>query len=298
MVFEQLEEIGSRPGYKAALCADGSPLEFCERISAQPQAVALTLEPPWTGWDQGCSLASLRHLLQSIAPEEDVTRLCERVGSHAKEIRTLWVGADFAQRRGVRLYFHLSRDASAQVANGVRAGERLRLAELDLPDSSRKVLIEIMQRGTLRCIGVNFNGESHGVKLAFAHPLDRDSVEHIADRCGVSKDLLREYMHSISPTCGGWRTSRCGLALTLSETGQVLGVTVYHYTAPYFRHDQELRRFVLRLAERFVWNTEAYRYTSRLLDREGVRMRTLLGFTAPVTGSPSLRLYGQSAAHA
>jgi hypothetical protein len=278
----------SRSAAKSALCADGSPLEFCERISRRPQAVAFTLEPLRPATNQSWSLASLCRLLQTIAPVEEVQLLGQRLSRYARSIRSLWLGADFAQSTGVRIYCHLTSEASIESAFCV--------AGLAPSSPVRQTIFDIFNSTRLRVVGLNFGGLAKGIKLAFSHPLDSEGMERIAGRWRVPGGLLRDYMSVVSRARGGWRKGRCGVGVALDEAGAVQGLTIYHYAAPYFLNDQELRSFVLRLADRFSWDTTVYRSASRLLDREGVRVRTLIGFTVSVTGERSLRLYGQSGA--
>ncbi len=135
---------------------------------------------------------------------------------------------------------------------------------------------------------------SAGPKVAFQHPLEQGPLEALAGQCGVPYEPLRTYMHLLDPRRGGWRMTRCGLALACDAQGNPSGLTVYHYAAPYFRDDEQLRTFALRLAEKFGWNTNTYRASSRLLDRPAERVRSLIGFTVAANGTTSMRLYGHA----
>jgi hypothetical protein len=286
MLSEVLPSFDQQGPLRSALCADGSPVEFCERISALPQSPAVTVEPPQR--EGQSKLNALCRTLRGIGPQAAIDRLRRRLKRHEDRIQTYWIGVDFAQSRGARVYCHLHANAGAEAGSlaGVRLSAKL-----------RRVASGLAENGALRLVASSFEARGKGAKLAFQHPLAPESLEALAAECYVPYGALSEYMAALDPHRGGWRQSRCGVALTVGGSGEVSSLTVYHYTAPYFRDDEQLRAFALRLAGRFHWNTHTYRGSSRLLDRPGERVRSLIGFTAAADGETSLRLYGGTGAY-
>ncbi len=297
MLTQNLEQFAGQAQAKSCLCADGSPVEICERISAQPQAVAFTMEPLPVRTDEEPHLSCLCRLLGNIAPEGKMQLLRSRIGRYASGLSHLWLGTDFA-RPGVRIYCHFTPVTAGEIMGQLQSGNPIAIAQIEPEISVRRSIVEIQKHGALRMIGLNFDGIIGGAKLAFAHPLEVTSMERLAGACSIPFNPLQDYMRLLSPSQGGWRSTRCGLALTLNHAGYTQSLTVYHYAASYFLDDLKLRSFVLRIAEYFLWDTQVYRGVSRLLDREGERMRSLIGFTVSASGETSLRLYGQTGAFA
>ena len=287
MLSRILPRFDGKPPARSRLCADGSPVEFCERIGVLPQSPAITVEPP--AWEGISKLGALCRTVREIAPPQDVDVLRRKLKRYEDRVKTYWIGADFGQPNGVRIYCHLKPDtrSAPPALPGVRLSSAL-----------RRVVSGLAQSGTLRLAASSFQAADKGAKLAFQHPLAAANLEALAGECGVPYAALRDYMRLLDPHRGGWRKSRCGLAVAVDADGDAAGLTVYHYAAPYFRDDQQLREFALRLAERFVWNTKTYRASSRLLDRPGERVRSLIGFTVATNGGCAMRLYGRTGAGA
>ena len=324
---EELERPASEPARvdRGHLCADRSPVEFCERINAQPQRVAFTFEPGppaedgdpaagplcrWPGPVAGGMEAELAAWRRQPGGKAEGRRqkaegsaerktgflarkpLSTQAGHRSTGSHAAWIGVDYAHPVGIRVYVSLRGEPSS----GRTPDQEPGLAGLPLQDGARRALEELHRRGRLRVVGIDCGGERKRTKLAFAHPVDPAALEALATHAGIPAAPTRAYLRMLSPSGAGWRQRRCGIGIAIDATGGVLGYTVYHYTAPYFRDDEELRSFVLRLAGHFSWDTTVYRPASRLLDVAGKRVRTLLGFTIAETGETSLRLYGRSGA--
>jgi hypothetical protein len=292
MLFRSLKTRAGSPCFKSRLCADGSPVEFCERISVKPQFPALTMEPAamTEGATEGAAaIDKLCRALESLATEAELLCLKRQLSRLNNYVDAYWIGVDFAQAAGMRLYCHLRR------AQGLPDAKSLACRPFS-PAADRAIRM-LKESGTLRMVAFDVGTAAAGVKLAFEHEATPAAIEEIAGACGVPFDPLCEYISALDSR-GGSRPSRerRGLAIAIDGAGNAAGLTLYHYAAPHFRDDEELRAFVLGLAGRFRWTTDTYRAASRLLDRQGERVRSLVGFTAPAVGSPSLRLYGRTGA--
>lgn len=258
---------------RTRLCADGSPVELCERLAATPQPLGFTLDAGTTG-----AFALISSALR------------ERFRRDASVVRTVWVGIDGEPSSSIRLYADLQRGTMRAADASVRIGN------LEPDARAATVLAEIERAGALRVVGVDAGpAVAGGVKLAFATALDAHGLFDIARSCDVHDACFATYLRALQPVDRTWRQVRCGIGIALARTGQIAALTLYHYTAPYFRDDAALRASALALAERFGWDASVYRPMSRLLDDPaGSRVRALAGFTVRADGVCSLRMYGRS----
>ena len=275
----------------SALCADGSPVEFCERIGPRPQAPALTV----AGFDDaggGADFDRLQSLVRPVLGADGTEALRRRVGALATSPKHLWLGIDFAQPTTMRLYCKPAPKTVAAITADLAVTDASRLFGPGA-SSTRAVLAELVARGRNLVVGFDFAGSRSGSKLAVAHPLERSVLARVAAVAGVALDPLAAWLEALRPG-RPWPTRRCGLGLAIDPSGRVTALTAYVYAAPFFRGDDELRSFVLRLAARFGWNTGTYRHASRLLDHRRERRRHLIGFTTSLDGSTSLRTYAQT----
>ncbi len=286
MMSQVMQDFDRNPGFRSALCADGSPLETCERISQSPQSPAFSVEPLVSeAAGNSTTLDALCSALTCISSDEAVHNVRQRILPTESQVDAYWIGVDFAQKQGVRIYCHLKPNASSGA---------LSLVDSPLSGLARTVISRLSESGALRLIAWNFSTKAAGTKLAFSHPLDLQTLERIAGECGIPALYLSHYMRSVAGSPQVWRRTRGGVALAIDHAGQPAAITVYHYAAPHFHDDGDLRDLVLRLSDRFQWNVDTYRSTSKLLDRHGVRVRNLLGFTVTIRGEASLRIYGRS----
>src|SRR6185437_3749529 len=105
MLSRILQHFDGKGRVRSGLCADGSPVEFCERISVLPQSPAITVEPP--EWEGRSKLSALCRTVREIAPRQDVDALRRRLKRYEDRVKTYWIGADFGQPNGIRIYCHL-----------------------------------------------------------------------------------------------------------------------------------------------------------------------------------------------
>jgi hypothetical protein len=273
------------------LCADGSPVEFCERLARTPQRPAYTLDLGPNNGSSGERLEFAFSLLKQVVNPDAVSELWHRLADHISYVRAVWIGVDCETSGGVRLYLELARKIASTAAAVTFAAE---LAGMRIDERGTLAINDIAARGTLRLVGIDLGRPSAGLKLAFALPLsDSLLVEH-ARRFDFEPQLFSTYVHCVASKYRLWRQARCGLGIRFDSSGKTRALTLYHYAAPYFRDDDELRSRVFTLAAVFGWSTATYRATSRLLDFIGVRVRNLLGFTVKDDGITSLRIYGCS----
>jgi hypothetical protein len=277
----------------ARLCADGSPLEFCERLSDTPQRPACTVDfgPPASK-----PLARLRTAFAWLEAGSAARTLAQRrfAASCADLVRAVYIGLEGNALEAVRLYIDIARDDERHDG---RTSVELAQAAVQHPLASRTLsALEFIARiGRLRLCGIDLGAPAGGVKLAFALPLDEAALSRCADTCDVDMAPIRTYLRALDRTGSAWRQVRSGLGVAVDCAGRIEALTLYTYAAPYFRSDAALRETALAMASTFRWDAAGYRGASRLLDDPaGTRVRGLIGFTARRDGRTGLRMYGRS----
>jgi hypothetical protein len=257
------------------LCVDGAPVELVETLRQGAGALSINCDGGPYGASAAERLDQAVGLAASQWPEIQSLRRILFPPHVAAQPFSLWLGFS---AEGTKLYWNLAwRETPDAWRRALAALELLNCR----PDAEAESLLrDVARQGYLKMLALDRRNRGVSAKIYYRLTQPPDRPEFAAYRrrlLGITSD---------------WSDPNTGIAVQLGSTGELQGVALYHYCAPYFRDDGELRRRVIAQASAFGWQTDVYRLTSRLIDeRAHGPLRRLAAFSCAVTGVTQLHLY-------
>ncbi len=284
------------------LCADGSPVEWCERISGDREipGPAYTLDPAPYGATtcqrlriateaaevllahEGLDITLLRDILQILSkssaplPGQTISKFSSAADGHSQPDETtepsgvagLWLGVEERAERPrlIKLYINLNwRQMPTPWAQLSRALIRAGCP----PDSLTEWLIKPLgQQGYPRMLALGLSADARpAAKLYYRlHQLDRNRLFMLTDAVSWPRQPFEDYLKYVLKNNLLWNDRNTGIGLGLRGEAGLTSLSLFHYASAYFCNDAELRHTILSAAPEFRWQTEGFRLSSRLID--------------------------------
>ena len=271
----------------------GAPVEFLESISSSAAGPAFLCDPAPPSASHATridvALERTRALLNEAGLASDRLDTLVQV-ANATEI---WLGAQANTRTVHLLMMPLERGrASARTAHTWLCN-----AGIECPFSTRRSLALAADAGRLRTIAYDFqHTEGPICHATFCHPIDLDVIS-LAAACGIPGEPFARYFARVLRAGAGAVDRRAQVTLTVSASGNVSEFAISHYTAPYFRTDDDLRAAILSNASTFDWRSAPYRSATRLVGSslDGTRARCYMQLGVTQSGRTHLGTYASPA---
>jgi hypothetical protein len=299
------------------LCSDGSPVEWCERLSEEDthHGPAYTIDPaPYTK-DEELKLPLCRQTMEMLLAQEgldislpgDLIRILngefmdQPIPAEAnKGVASLWMGVEHRPdrpKRLIKLYFNLNWRHMPE------PWEQLSFALTRLgcpPDSLTEWMIRPLgMQGYPKMLAIALSADArNAAKLYYRmHQMDKNRLFQIIEGAAWSRKPFENYLKHVLKSGEFWSDGNTGIGLGLRGEAGLTSLSLFHYAAPYFQNDTDLRHRILSTASEFSWKTEGFRLSSRLLeapDEQHHRLRNLLGFSVHANGRTGLRIYSRT----
>jgi hypothetical protein len=299
------------------LCSDGSPVEWCERLSEDRtvHGPAYTLDPTPYGAPDEQRLAIAQQAAEVLLAQEglDTTLLGDLVkilnGAQLDQsisantengVAGLWLGVEQGPDRSsrlIKLYINLNwRNMPSPWDQLSRALIR---AGCPVDTMTEWLMKPLGQQGYPRMLALGLSSDGRpAAKLYFRlHQLDRNRLFMLTDAVSWPRTPFEAYLKQVLQRDLFWNDSNTGIGLGLRGGAGLTSLSLFHYASPYFLNDAELRHRVLSAAPAFRWETDGFRLSSRLLeapDEQHKRLRSLLGFSVHANGRTGLRIYSRT----
>lgn len=275
------------------LCADGSPVEICERLGRTPVGPAITCE---LGVSQALASASAiafpgAHVIRAIDATAGAL-----IRNGKQESMPFWIGVHCDVGGAMRTKLYYSFDGRHQSDATTRCSRALLLAGFPVTTRLQDILRLFEERGYLRMVAFSVDEAGAGGVKVYARIRRADGalVDRLARLSGVPFEPFDCYVRRVLRRARDWFDGRAGLGVGVGTDGTVRSIALYHYAAGYFGNDDALRERLLSVAGEFEWDAYAYRASTRLIDSGSAsRARCLLGFGASQTGS-EMHAYAQT----
>jgi|GEM_PF-3185300 len=299
------------------LCSDGSPVEWCERLSEEdtPHGPAYTIDPaPYTTDDKN-KLPMARQSLEMLLAQEgldislpgDLIRILNGefldhpIPEEASQgVASLWMGVEHRPDRAkrlIKLYINLNWRHMPEPWEQISFA----LTRLGCPpdDLTAWMIRPLGSQGYPKMLAIALSADARpGAKLYYRmHQMDKNRLFQIIEGASWPRAPFEKYLKTVLNSGEFWSDGNTGIGLGLRGEAGLTSLSLFHYASPYFRNDTDLRHAVLSASPEFSWKSEGFRLSSRLLevpDEQHHRLRHLLGFSVHANGRTGLRLYSRT----